>query len=86
MSKHILKHKALKELSNVPLQQLKQSEHTTNYCTDDFLRIPTPNTPTCDESNSDKELTRNYQNVHPLLAWYKYDLPTLILVMKNFWN
>ena len=84
MSKHILKRKALEELLNVPLQQSKQSEHTINFCTDDFR--PTLNTPTCDESNSDKELTRNYQNVHPLLAWYKYDLPTLILVMKNFWN
>ena len=74
MSKHILKRKALKECSNGPLQQSKQSEYKNNFCTDDFL--PVSNTSICDEDKSDKEFTRNYQNVHPVLAWYKHDLPT----------
>ena len=28
-----------------------------------------------DEAISDKQFTRNYQSAHPLLSWYKYDVP-----------
>ena len=82
MSKHSLKRKAVGELSNVSLKTSNQSEQINNFCTDDFL--PILNKSIGDEANSDKEFTRNYQNVHPVLPWYKHDLPTSHIGYEEF--
>ena len=74
MSKHILKRKAVEELSNISLHPSKQTEPSNYFCKDDFL--PILNESVDNEDKSDKEFTRNYQNIHPGLPWYKHDLLT----------
>ena len=82
MSKHILKRKAVEELSNTSLHPSKQTETCSYFCKDDFL--PILNESIHHENKSDKEFTRNYQNVHPILPWYKHDLQTSHISYEDF--
>ena len=82
MSKHILKRKAVEELSNTSVYPSKQTETCSYFCKDDFL--PILNETIHHENKSDKEFTRNYQNVHPILPWYKHDLQTPHISYEDF--
>ena len=66
MSKHILKRKAFADSAKVSFQNTDQSHSNTSFSTEKML-------PSLEEPNNDKpfpelKFSRNYQNVHPLLA------------------
>jgi len=81
MSRYILKRKAVEELSNTSVHPSKQTEICSYFCKDDFL--PILNETIHHENKSDKEFTRNYQNVHPILPWYN-DLQTSHVSYEDF--
>ena len=74
MSKHLLKRKAFEDISNLPIHPTKPSCEKSNCSAFDLL--PVLSNTKCDDTEVNVDCTRNYQNVHPFLGWYKYDLQT----------
>ena len=74
MSKHILKRKAFAHSTNIAFQNSDQSLTNSSFSTEKML--PTLEAPTKSKIISEQQFSRNSQNVHPLLAWYKSDLET----------
>ena len=74
MSKHILKRKVLADSTKISFRNTDQSLTSSSFSTEKML--PTLEEPTNSKIISEQQFSRNYQNVHPLLAWYKSDLET----------
>ena len=74
MSKHNLKRKALADDTHISFRDSDQLQSSTNFPTENML--PILEEPTNSKTSSEQQHSRNYQNIHPLLAWYKSDLET----------
>ena len=66
MSKHILKHKVVADSTIISFRNTDQSLTSSSYSTEKML--PTLEEPTNSNIISEQQFSRNYQNVHPLLA------------------
>ena len=74
----------MQELSNLLIQQTKTSSDIPTCSASDFLPV-LENVKSVDaEPNPSFEITRSYQNVHPFLGWYKYDLQTKHMSYDKF--
>ena len=76
MSKNILKRKALQDLTNLPNKQTKSSPDIPNCSASDYLPILEKVKNADADPSASLESSRHYQNVHPFLGRYEYDLQT----------
>ena len=71
MSKHYLKHKAFTDDTHSSFRDSDHLQSNTSFPTENMLPILEKQT---SKISSEQQHSRNYQNIHPLLAWYKSDL------------